>query len=66
MNNHIEIKSEETSGIPTMVKLNGEILKHVRLIDYHMEVGLIPRVTIKFLNPTVDIDVIAEDKEKEE
>ena len=60
MNNHIEIKSEEASGIPTMVKLNGEILKHVRLIDYHMEVGLKPRVTIEFFNPTVDIDVIVE------
>lgn len=60
MNNHIEIKSEEASGQPTIVKLNGEELKNVRLIDYHVEVGLAPRVTIEFINPTVDIDVIVE------
>lgn len=64
MNNHIEIKSEEVSGQPTIVKLNGEILKDVRLIDYHVEVGLAPRVKIEFINPTVDIDVIAEIKEE--
>lgn len=66
MNNHIEIKSEEASGQPTIVKLNGEILKDVRLIDYHVEVGLAPRVKIEFINPTVDIDVIAEVKEEVE
>ena len=60
MNNHIEIKSEEASGQPTIVKLNGKKLKDVRLIDYHVEVGLSPRVTIEFINPTVDIDVIVE------
>ena len=64
MKNHIEIKSEEASGQPTIVKLNGEKLKDVRLIDYHVEVGLKPRVTIEFLNPTVDIDVIVETEEK--
>ena len=63
MKNHIEIKSEKASGQPTFVKLNGEELKDVRLIDYHVEVGLAPRVTIEFINPTVDIDVIVEVKE---
>lgn len=65
MNNHIEIKSEDTSGRPTIVKLNGEILEGVRLIDYHVDVDSAPRVKIEFINPTVDIDVIVEVKEEE-
>jgi len=58
--NHIEIKSERASGLPTIIKLNGKELKDVRLVNYHMEVDSAPRVTIEFNAPTVEIDVIAE------
>ena len=62
MNNecHVEIKSNSENGKPTFVKINGVEINKVTAISYKVDTENAPVVTLSFIAPTVDIDIICD------